>query len=240
MAFSRQTAGASAPDKDPVDAAYETWSRNPTPESMYGVVTALDGVTRNAIRTYGGAESPLLRGRARVLTAQAVRSFDPTRGAKLKTHVMSHLHGLARYAAQSPQVMPAPERLMLQRSSVQKHEDELRETLGRDPSDAELADRTGLSVTALRRMRQAAGAISAYGADTGADPTFYETDRDEALLDYVYHDLNDIDRKIVDWTMRSAALPKVEIARRLRISPAAVTQRARRIAARIAELEGLA
>lgn len=129
---------------------------------------------------------------------------------------------------------------MLQRSAVQKHEDELRESLGRDPSDIELADRTGLSVAALRRMRQATGVVSAYGSEAGPSPAFYETDRDEALLDYVYHDLNDIDRKIVDWTLRGPPLPKVEIARRLRVSPAAVTQRARRIAARIAELEGLA
>lgn len=223
-----------APDesKDP----YDVWSRSPTPGNMNTVVRSLNPVINSALTTYSsGNISPLARSKARVMTVQAVKSFDPTRGATLKTHVMSQLRSLHRYSAQASLPMKMSERKLQQLAELNRVEQEFSDTHGRDPSDIELADKLGLS---LKRI----GKIRAYGTtlvgteaplvEGGFEPTTNRPDPMDAWIDYVYYDMNDIDRKVLDWKLGRGGQPilsNTEIARRLRVSPAAVSQRAARI-----------
>ena len=63
---------------------------------------------------------------------------------------------------------------------------------------------------------------------------------EDVWMEYVHHDAAPIDQKILEWKTGfngKAIIPTLEIARRLKISPSAVSQRAARLAKRMNELQ---
>lgn len=226
---------------------YDEWSKTPSPHNMNRVLTDLTPTINSALTTYGGANvSPLLRSRAKALAAKAVKSYDPSRGASLKSHVMLQLQPLRRYSASSAQPMKVSERRLREMYMLNRAESELSELKGRDPSDAELADKLGLSIKKITKIRSLQNPyVSVEGGATAEshDPVVYQADTEDAWIEYVYHDLGDIDRKILDWKLGRGGQPvlkNIEIARRLKLSPAAVTQRINNIHKRLADGMGVA
>jgi hypothetical protein len=74
------------------------------------VVERLKPTIDYAVKTYGRTDSPVVRGRARILAARAVKTFKPSGGAKLKTYVQSQLQQLSRLAPKIVDPLPSPER----------------------------------------------------------------------------------------------------------------------------------
>ena len=229
-----------APDqsKDP----YEVWKRSPTPTNMNRTLASLDGTIQSALKTYGGGNiSPILKGRARALAVGAIRSYDPTRGTALTSHVMTQLHPLTRYNNKASQAISVSDRRMRQLAELHRSTEEFYEKHGRDPSDGELADRLGLSIRRLAKLREFESPIvrtDAFGPNS-SDPTTNREDPIDVWIDYVYHDLDPVGKKIMDWKMGRnghQVLSNIEIARRLKISPAAVSQRTAKLQAKIAQI----
>lgn len=232
-----------APDEP--KAPYDVWSRSPTSANMGLVLDDLRPTISSALKTYSGHNaSALTRGRAKYLTIGAVRSFDPQRGASLKSHVMVQLQPLRRYTIQAVQPMKMSERRMRQLKSLQAIEHDFHERHGREASDAELSDALGLSEARLYRIRAYANpfiSTDAPDAVVDASPTVNRVSPMDVWLDYVYYDLDDVNRKILDWKLGKHGQPvlrNIEIARRLGVTPAAVTQRAAKIQAKLLEGQG--
>jgi DNA-directed RNA polymerase specialized sigma subunit len=133
----------------------------------------------------------------------------------------------------------------MDKKHLDESENELRYRLGRDPSDMELADYTGLSLKRIGHVRQAkpvaaTSQIEAASEDAsmpastipGVDPMAGAWDN------FVYHDLDPTDQAIFDMTMGRHGRQKqttTEVARRLGITPGAVSQRAARIQQKLDE-----
>ena len=98
--------------------------------------------------------------------------------------------------------------------------------------------RLGLSVKKIgkiRGYRSFSTGTSAFGPEA-VDPTLYKDDPMDAFLDYVYLDLDDIDRKILDWKTgrnNQPVLKNTEIAKLLKLSTVAISKRAAKIQAKI-------
>lgn len=227
--------------RDPLDDVYNRWQQTQTTTDLRSVVDALNPLIQRAATTFAGANmSPLVISRARVLAARAIRSFDPRRGAKLQTHVMTQLQPLRRFASQSPQAIRRGDRDMTQIAALARAENTLRENLGREPSDLELADYSGISQRRMNRLR-ARKELSAYGIVGGNDPVIDRSDPEDAWMDYVYHDLDDISRKIVDYKLGRGVQPMAnkDIAHKLKITPSAVSQRLSTIQNRLNEMRNI-
>lgn len=221
---------------------YDDWLRSPTQANMSRVLDDVSPTINTALTTYGGTNvSPILRSRAKLLAVKAIKNYDPSRGASLKSHIMLQLQPLRRYNSVAAQPMKISERRLRQMYMLNQAEKELSETTGRDPSDAELADKLGLSIKKINKIRtlQNPYVSTEGGADPNSvDPVVYQSDQEDAWIEYVYHDLSDIDRKILDWKLGRGGQPilrNVEIARKLKLSPAAVTQRINNIHKKLAE-----
>jgi hypothetical protein len=81
-------------------------------------------------------------------------------------------------------------------------------------------------------------------SDEGGPEPFYpgsaQASPEDVWMEYVHHDANPIDQKILEWKTGyngKEIVATQEIARRLRISPSAVSQRAARMAKRMNELQ---
>lgn len=222
---------------------WNAWKKTPGPETAVPLLRSLDPVIDTALRSYGGAQSPpTLRGRAKLLTLKAFESYDPKR-AKLRTHLMNHLQGLQRHAARMQQIIRLPERAAIESGRLREARAELADTLGREPSMLELADHTGMSVARIKKISDlkpglAEGQTTLF-SDEGDDsvaPAVQDPARQEAWLNFIYHDLDPIDQVIFDHSMgrnNRRRLSKSDIAQKLRISPGAISQRLAKIQQKI-------
>lgn len=229
---------------------FNAWKAEATPATTGTLVRRLEPAISRGIQAHvGKAAGPTTRGHAKRLTLRALQTYDPTK-ARLSTHVINHLQGLRRLQRSSTQVLKVPERVALDRNRLLEAEDELQDQLGREPSVAELADFTRLSPRRIKYVRgfrspvsesQFQARIGASGEMEGYQPAV-KFDYSTAWQDLVYTDLNPVNQRIMEWTLGLHGQPQLsnqEIARRLRISPGAVSQRKAQIQAILDEEQNL-
>ncbi len=232
-----------------MDEAFETWQKKPTPENMGLLLDAASPTIDSALKSYAGG-NPALRSRAKLLAVDAFKTYDPKKGAKISTHLMTQLQPLTRHARAFANVTKTPERVAMDIYRMRQSEQEFLNNQSRLPSDKELADHSGLSVRRLSKLRKYhLGEIAESGLtemDEGDQsimyPGVHRQDPHAIWLEYVHHDLAPIDQKILEWRTGfngNPVLANNEIAKRLKLSPGAVSQRAARIAKRLSEIEGV-
>jgi hypothetical protein len=240
-----------APRSDP-DAAYAAWTKAPTPDSLRAVVDAHDSTISSALKAYAPqhADNAVVRQRARLMAADAIRTY---RGgdAKLATHIHSQLQTLRRVAPRVNDPFPKPERLAIDTAKIESNRVALADKLGREPSIDELAEFGKYDVSKLKRaMSRNRAVVPESSIDGQGDdednaevmPGVRKKSVEAVWADYVFHDLSDTDKVVFQHRTGyggAPILPNEVIARRLRISPAAVTQRATRVQAKLNQLHGV-
>jgi RNA polymerase primary sigma factor len=220
---------------------YDEWQADPTPDNMARVVKVLEPTINSEIQRYTGPK-PVLRGRAKVLTAKAIRNYDPTHGAQLRSWVVTQLQPLSRYGQQMRPVH-ASEMAIRQAAEANRISGELSDELGRDATLEEVADATGLSKQRIKQLRERVTATVNEGMfDTQDDesnaglPGTGQSDVLGAAEDIVYDSLTPRDKSIYDWKAGrhgKTQLANQVIAKRLGVTPALVSQRSQQIAMQI-------
>jgi|JI9StandDraft_1071089.scaffolds.fasta_scaffold05542_8 DNA-directed RNA polymerase specialized sigma subunit len=218
--------------------AYNTWKGDDNPVTRGALLTKVRPVIDSAIHSYGGSGGPTVQGQAKLMAMKAFGSYDPSKGS-MRTHLLSQLRGLQRVAAQSNQIISIPERVALDRNHLTATADSLRDDLGRDPSDMELAARTGLSLKRINHIRQSHSGVNT-GSILDDEGEVYDPastipgaqNNADSWAEMVYYDLPDIDRKIMEHSLglRGAKiLSGGELAANLGLSQGAISQRKARI-----------
>lgn len=203
----------------------------------------MDKTMSNAIQSYAPGTGNKFRVKAANLTLNALRSYDPEKGSEPATHVMINLQRLSRYNAANANIMPEPEGVVLDRSRIQDQIDRFTDERGREPSTAELADLTGLSVkridSVMNNRTKVMNESATLQADTLKDTQANSAISDNDYLEYVYASSDPVDQKIIEWTSGlhgNKTLSNNDIAKKLRISPAAVSQRRNKIDYKVSEI----
>lgn len=219
------------------------WLKNPTPQYNTKVLAAVQPIVDTAVSSYAGQNpTPAIKTRAKLMALKALKTFDPRLG-NVKTHLLSQLQGLRRLSAQEQNIIAIPEQVGLDFQKLTEAENELRDRLSRDPSDDEVADFTGLSTRRIGKIRDFHKPIAEGSTviDTGDDYADSggiaskipgQTSEQDAWAEFVYGDLNPTNKLIMDMALgkhgrRRASVQ--EIARKLNITPGAVSQRAAKI-----------
>ena len=86
---------------------------------------------------------------------KAFRSYDPTRGAALNTHVEMRLHKAKRYNVKNQNLAYIPEGQVSHISKINQAHDSLSEELGRPPTTIEIADHLGMTPKRVETIRKA-------------------------------------------------------------------------------------
>lgn len=224
--------------------AYTQWRAGETPSSTGHLLRTIDPEISRGINAYVGQSNPLIRSQAKKLALQAVRTYDPGKGAKLGTHVVNQLQGLKRINRRQIDILRVPERVGLEKQRAKLAEQELVDELGREPSLTELADHTGLSMKRLKYLRKfnlptAEGTFSDMGNESlEFAPRVQSAASDDPWLDLVYGDLDPVGQKIMEWTLGLNGEPirsNYDIAEKLGLSPGAISQRKAKIQAMLNE-----
>lgn len=221
---------------------YTAWKQKPGPDTLQPLLKKLDPVLDTAIHTYGlGSSGDLIRGKAKIIAAKAIPRYDPD-SAKLNSFLYAQLQGLRRVAQKQQSPIRIPERVLLDQQRLFEAEGNLKDELGREPDDVELSDYLSLPIKKIEYIRKfkparAEGSLVGKdddGQDTKIDPSVWVPGKQgfDPWTDFVYHSLEPTDRVIFERTVGlhgKRPLQTKEIAKILRITPSAVSQRKTKI-----------
>lgn len=233
-------------DFEPVDEAYARWAVDPTPDNMSKIVSALNPTINSEIQRYKGPK-PILKTRAKQLTIKAVRSYDPASPAQLRSWVVTNLQPLNRYGRSVSSPMHASELAVRQAAEVDTTRRRLLDELGANPTEEQLADEVGISVSRIRKLRDLVRPTASeqdFTSEEGGevyDVAVKETGTDPALnsaRDIVFASLDDRDKKIMELKTGfngNEPVDNMTVAKRLGVSPAFVSQRSAKISQLILE-----
>lgn len=228
----------------PIKDLVSAWKKDPNDELTTIVLHKMKPTISSAMNSYAPGHQKDLAVKAATLTLQALKSYDPDRGTDPSTHVFHTLKRLNRYASRRQNIIPISERASMERRVVLEAQAEFIDTYDREPSELELADLTGYSLKKVRKVLNGNKVIadSATINPETHQTSFYASDvTDDDYYDYVYRSVGPIDQKIMEWSSGKSGAPlsNKEIAAKLHITPAAVSQRRTKILNMMSEVRGL-
>ncbi len=236
-----------------IDETYIQWKNNPTSENLGKLLQELEPVLYNEVKKYSMhdyASPVIMMAHAKNLAINAIYRYNPTKGTKLTSWVVSQLQPLSRISLKMRPVQ-VPELAYRQLAEINKKERDLMSELGRLPSIEELADYTGLSVNRLKKLKaktvalSSESAIVSNNADSSEDSNIvaistFTSDPSGYIFDAVYNSLNnERDKFIFKAKTGYKGTPRLqnkEIATRLGVSPAFITQRSNEITKMIQDM----
>jgi DNA-directed RNA polymerase sigma subunit (sigma70/sigma32) len=226
-------------DDNSPDFLYEVYANDPTPSNLNKVVESLRPVINYGIKSTGAYDDPYIKSQARLVAADAVKSFNPSSGARIHSWVSTQMPRLKRMKRESQSVVKVPERIQLDAYHLYNKEMEFMDKHEREPDLHELADLSSMSIKRIQKVREATRKTP---SEFQLPDTSAESSSDFAVeaADYVYGDLDYTDRKILEFKTGyggSPILPPKEVATRLKLTPSQLTRRSARIALKMQEIE---
>lgn len=218
--------------------AWNQWKQKPSPVTMSAALKTVTPAIDTAISRFPKVNPIVARAEARRLAIGAIKSFDPTQGASLSSHVFNHLRGLQRFQQEKVRdVVSIPRSGREQYGRLAAAEKAFLEERGRYPSENELQDLTGFAPKKMHGLRKMSKYDFAEGALESSPDVSQDADSTLGLwADFVYHDLAARDQVIMDYKMGRNGREKLdteEIAKRTGFHPTYINRRAAEIAQKI-------
>lgn len=220
------------------DDAYTAWKADPSPSNLNATVRSLDGTINYALYAVGDTDNPQLKHQARLFAADAVKTFDPTKGAQLPSWVSGQLQSLRRFKRENTGPVKVPERAQLDAWHLEKSRRDYLDKNGVEPDVKQLADSSNLSVKRIADVRRATRPVVAQDAIGDVEQNLVDF-TDEAL-EYVFDESDATDRKIIEHLTGyggTKTMPKHLLAQQMGVSPSQITRRSERIARKLQDME---
>lgn len=178
---------------------------------------------------------------ARILALEAAKTYDPEKGSNIDTHVYNHLKRLQRLSAQRSNLTKISENTSLDKLQIARAIREYQADHGTDPSTEDIANIVGMSRKRIDAVMNNKAVVpeGVFTNDKG-DSTVgsLSTRAIDLYNNAIYDELDNTDKKIYEWATgygKGERLSNAEIAKRLKISPAAVSQRYAKISSKFAQ-----
>ena len=166
-------------------------------------------------------------------TIKAIKSFDPSRGVKLSTHINSRLPGVYRLLYENQNIGRISEPDNIKIGTFKSAQQRLEQKFGREATTDEMADDLGWSqgqVSKVNRLIRKDMAVSDF--DFGQ----FEQNKAADYMHYVYHELDPTEKIVLEHTTGmggKSVLKGKDIAKRIGVSEATITNIKKRIAKRL-------
>jgi DNA-directed RNA polymerase specialized sigma subunit len=191
---------------------YRDWSKNQSVSAFQNLYTSMKPLLFDAARkaAYG---SNIPESAHQIWAAQnfhdALRTFKPDTGTALQTHVYNAVHQKAKrlnYLYQNMGHIPEPR--LAQVGLYQNIYENMKATMGREPSQAEIADKLGWGLKDVTKIQKEL--TKDLALDLGAEEHgVFESSIDEEILDYVYYELNSEEQLMYDYVFGKHGKPKM-------------------------------
>lgn len=191
---------------------YQSWKKTGNPENFRELYQSMKPLLYRAAEkaSYG---SNIPESAHRIWAAQnfhdALKTYNPSEGASLQTHVYNSVHQKAKrlnYMFQNLGHMPEPRAMKV--GVYQNELAHLRAELGREPSAAELSDRLGMSIAEIDRIRREVQRdLSIEGG--AEDMSAFELSEDEEILSHVYFELTSEEKVVYEYIFGRNGRPRM-------------------------------
>lgn len=220
------------------------WKKDPNSENTSKLIEYIKPTIDSALHTYTPGQQKDFRIKATKLALQAVKNFDPKYKASPRTLIFTNLQRLNRLRRQRENIIHIPESTVYLKTLVDKKKNQLEDSLGRQPSLQELCDSTGLSAKKIQKIYSQGATVNdsaTVNDQTGQSSFKLGGMSSDDYYKYIYNMASPVDKKIMQWSsgIGSAQLSNNDIAKRLRISPGAVSQRKLKIQQQLGQIRGL-
>lgn len=191
---------------------FEKWKKTQDPVHFRALYTSMKGlIHRAASKAAYGSNLPESAHRAFAAQAfyDALRNYDPKGGASLSTFVHKSVENKTKrlnYLYQNLGSMPEPASQTV--GLYQTEYGSLRESLGREPSTAEIADKMNMSISRVATIQK--GLRRELGMGEGTEEVaFAEGSKDEERLNYLYYDLNPEEKVVFEYLFGKYGKPRL-------------------------------
>lgn len=240
MPYESKSIARSRKPEDLAPPEYFAWKQKPDKDNLGKLLTKIEPTLKKAVTSYTGEPWESWSTQSRIMAAQCFNKYDPGKGMALNSYIMQGMQSLNRAKADRYHVVHIPENNLLARNRIAQATGAFEAENGREPTLAELSDTTGMS----KKIIETAKGVRTFNTESSSltekgDLITGATDNYERVwTDYVYHDLDNTDKKIFEWTTGYGGAPirkKIDISKRLKISPSSVSLRINRIVRKLEE-----
>ena len=193
-------------------AIFEKWKKTQDPAHFQELYGSMKNLIYDAARKASHG-SNLPESAHRIYAAEnfmgALRTFDPTKGRALQSHVYDTVHQKAKrlnYLYQDLGSKPEPRAQIV--GLYMNEQSNLRDALGREPSAAELADKMGIGLNQVTNLQKELRKDLAMGEGT-EEVAFAEGSRDEELLSHLYYDLSGEEKVTYEYLFGKFGKPRL-------------------------------
>lgn len=166
----------------------------------------------------------------------AFRRYDPNKGAALNTWVNINLKKAQRWVSKYQNVARIQENRQYKIGLYNNAKSTLDASLGREPTNAELADHLKWSENTVRMLgNEIRKSLPTSGFEGGFDPTSIAPNRDAEKLKLIKYELTPEERLVYEYTVGDGKpmLKPGEIAQKLNMSPSKVSRLRNAITAKL-------
>lgn len=219
--------------------AWETWKRNPTPENMDVLVNRFKPVLEAKSRMWRGPKTnkPAMYTNLLINAGEAFETYDPNKGAALRTHLENKLRPSHRFNIQHQNYGYMPEEQVRNISKVDQAKDVLREELGRDPTPFEIANKANQQFGLTGRKKLTEKRVNRIiegqrkdivGSSFESDPTPFAINREREVAGLLRPELDNDQQQVFDYLYGKNGKPQVtsttQLAKLLGKSPSQISR----------------
>lgn len=175
---------------------WREWKKTKSPVVLEELLRRLQPlISREVMKWQGTVPPAALQSKARVLTVEALDTYNPNMGAAIGTHVTSRLRKISRsvYPYQNVARLPENKQLLFNTFTVAQHT--LYDTHGREPTIDELANELAWTPKKVKEYQNVFGRRELVESEGMSNDTAQE---DSPLLDFYYHGLAPDDKLLFE------------------------------------------
>lgn len=207
----------------------KNWQDHKDEESLLRILNNYDRFLRFHANKFKTSPIPynLILLEAKRWLIKAVETYNPNKKAAFNTHLTNYLRKLFRFVSVNQNIAKIPEQRILKINNYKSAATQLEDKLGREPSDAELADELSWSVKEVQRLRNELGRaeILNFGKDYSFSDLGIESDKISKALKIIYYDGSKEERFIMEHTTNLFGKKQyniLDLANKLKISESKV------------------
>lgn len=175
---------------------WQQWKKTNSPKDLTALLERLQPLIQREVGKWGSTVPPVaLESKARALTVEALKTYNPNMGAAIGTHVTSRLRKLSRHVYPYQNVARLPENKQLMFNTFTVATERLYDEHGRDPTVDEIADELQWTPKKVGEFQRSFGRrelVESEGAEMSSGATV------SPMVDFYYHGLAPEDKLLFE------------------------------------------
>jgi DNA-directed RNA polymerase specialized sigma subunit len=194
---------------------FDQWKQTGSKHDLGKLVNQLSGVIFQEVnRQSGSLPSAALSAEAKKWAINGIKTYDPSKGTQLSTHVTNYLQRVRRLNYKYQNAVRLPENMQLLYRQWNASNQELADQLNRDPTEEELAKSLGWSKAQVVKYKNSLYSdLSESASDKPAEFTQYNENAE--LMEYLLSQLTPDEKFILD---NVKEMPAPQIAAKLGVN----------------------